>query len=140
MPPPRTIKDITAILDQQTIADPEESARLVAKADEVPPATGEDSTLASFYYARGKAADVVGRQQQYVEDLRTALRFAEKTASVNPMLWSHGDPRSGPSPIPRTEVPPATGEDSTLASFWIMPVARRRTWSGLRALRRNAVE
>ena len=88
VPPPRTIKDITAILDQQTIADPEESARLVAKADEVPPATGEDSTLASFYYARGKAADVVGRQQQYVEDLRTALRFAEKTASVNPMLWS----------------------------------------------------
>ena len=88
IPPPRTIKDITAILDEQAIADPEESARQVAKADEIPPATRDAKTLASFYYARGKAADAVGRQQQYVEDLRTAVQFAEKTASVNPMLWS----------------------------------------------------
>ena len=86
--PPRTIKDITAILDQQAIADPEESARQVAKADEQPPAAGDAAALASFYYARGKAANVVGRQQQYVEDLRTALQYAEQTTSVNPRLWS----------------------------------------------------
>ena len=86
--PPRTIKDITAILDQQAIADPEESARQVAKADEKPPAGGDAQALARFYYARGKAANMIGRQRQYVEDLRTALKHAEKTTSVNPRLWS----------------------------------------------------
>ena len=85
--PPRTIKDITAILDKQTVADPEESDRLVAKADEKPPAAGDAETLARFYYARGKTADVIGRQRQQVEDLRTALQYAEKTTSVNPRLW-----------------------------------------------------
>ncbi|MDP6883494.1 MAG: CHAT domain-containing protein [Rhodospirillales bacterium] len=85
--PPRTIKDITAILDQQTIADPEESAQRVAKADEQPPAAGDAAALAKFYWARGKAANNVGREQQRLEDLRTALQYAEKTTSVAPRLW-----------------------------------------------------
>ena len=68
VPPPRTIKDITAILDQQTIADPEEAARQVAKADAKPPPAGNNKVLARFYYARGKAANVVGRQQQSLEE------------------------------------------------------------------------
>ncbi|MDP7651767.1 MAG: hypothetical protein QGF38_08700, partial [Rhodospirillales bacterium] len=88
VPPPRTIKDITAILDQQTIANPEESTQRAAKADEQPPAAGDAETLANFYWARGKVADVVGRQQQYLEDLRTALQYAEKTTSVAPRLWN----------------------------------------------------
>lgn len=71
--PPRTIKDITAILDQQTVADPKESARMVAKADKIPPVTADPETLASFYWARGKAAKHIGRERQRLEDLRTAL-------------------------------------------------------------------
>jgi CHAT domain-containing protein/Flp pilus assembly protein TadD len=88
VPPPRTITDITAILDQQTIANPEESTQRAAKADEQPPAAGDAETLARFYWARGKVANVVGRQQQYLEDLRTALQYAEKTTSVAPRLWN----------------------------------------------------
>ena len=88
VPPPRTITDITAILDEQAIADPLESARQVAQADEKPPAAGDAEALARFYRARGKAADAIGRQQQRVEDLRTAVQYAEKTASVDPMLWA----------------------------------------------------
>jgi len=87
--PPRTIKDITATLDQQSIADPEESAQRVAKADEPPPAAGDAETLAKFYWARGKAAENIGRDRQMLEDLRTALEYAEKTGSVNPKLWTN---------------------------------------------------
>ena len=67
VPPPRTIKDITAILDQQTVTDPEKAAQRVAKADEKPPAAGDAETLARFYYARGKVADALGRQQQHLD-------------------------------------------------------------------------
>ena len=88
VPPPRTITDITAILDQQPIADPEGSARRVAKADEEPPPDAGASTLARFYYARGKAANAIGRQLQYVEDLRTAAGYDEQSTTSNSRLWS----------------------------------------------------
>src|SRR5262249_6712046 len=47
VPPPRTINDITSILDQQKRTAPEGVAR--EKADELPPSTIDRATLAAFY-------------------------------------------------------------------------------------------
>ncbi|MBI2160043.1 MAG: hypothetical protein HYU25_06670 [Candidatus Rokubacteria bacterium] len=49
-PPPRTLGDVTAILDQQRLADPEGVARARARADQRPPATGDADALARFYH------------------------------------------------------------------------------------------
>ena len=87
VPPPRTIKDITAILDQQTIADPEETARRIALADRTPPKDADPKALASFFHSRGMVAYEIGRERQWVEDLRTALRYGEKAGAVNPQTW-----------------------------------------------------
>ena len=48
VPPPRTINDITAVLDQQKLADPEELARHKVKAEAEPPVGTSKSALAAF--------------------------------------------------------------------------------------------
>ena len=80
VPPPRTIHDITAILDQQKLADPEAAARARAKADEKPPDTTSAAALANFYSARGLAARDIGRGRQEIEDLKKAAEFAARGA------------------------------------------------------------
>ena len=62
VPPPRTINDITAILDQQKRTTPEVVAR--EQADEVPPGTTDRDTLAAFYFKRGLAAGEIGRNRR----------------------------------------------------------------------------
>jgi hypothetical protein len=52
--PPRTIADITAILDKER-PDPAKLAELKADADAVPPKGASASDLAQFYYDRGNA-------------------------------------------------------------------------------------
>ena len=85
--PPRTIKDITAILDQQKVADPEELARVVARADKKPPLAADAAVLASFYHERGNTAHILGREQQRLDDLRIALKYAEENGDINPRLY-----------------------------------------------------
>jgi len=58
--PPRTISDITAILDQQK-PDLAEIARLTARADAAVPAGMKDAELADFVYQRAQAKALLGR-------------------------------------------------------------------------------
>jgi CHAT domain-containing protein len=74
VPPPRTIKDITAILDQQK-PDPAKAAALRATADAKPPENADKAMLASFYRGRAEAARQIGRLTQRRDDLREAVRL-----------------------------------------------------------------
>ncbi|MFN7190308.1 MAG: hypothetical protein ACK5U4_02565, partial [Rhodospirillales bacterium] len=74
-PPPRTISDIAAILDQQK-PDPEKVAAAVAKADAQPAPGLHGATLAAFLHDRGLAAAELGRLQQRLADLRQANELA----------------------------------------------------------------
>jgi CHAT domain-containing protein len=58
--PPRTITDISAILDQQK-PDPAAIAKLTEMADAAPPAGSKGATLAEFYYKRAQARVLLGR-------------------------------------------------------------------------------
>ena len=74
VPPPRSIGDITAILDQQKRDNPAGLAQARARADREPPKTDNPATLAGFYYERGLAARDVGRVAQEIADLARADR------------------------------------------------------------------
>ena len=85
-PPPRTIDDITRMLDHYK-PDPALVARSRAEADAPPPATEDRSTLLKFYFMRGLAAEKIGRVNQTIADLRKATEFGEKgTANHVKML------------------------------------------------------
>src|SRR5262245_44072939 len=66
--PPRTIADITAILDQQK-PDPAKKAAATAAADREPPAGASAQELGEFHYQRGMIANEIGRAQQYFDDM-----------------------------------------------------------------------
>jgi CHAT domain-containing protein len=71
--PPRSIADITAILDEQK-PDPTKAAANRAAADRQPPAGAAPGELARFYYDRGLAATELGRTTQRAADFREALK------------------------------------------------------------------
>jgi CHAT domain-containing protein len=83
VPPPRTIDDITAILDRQK-PDPAKLAANRAIADAQPPAGADPAALADFYFKRGLAATELGRTQQRLADFKQASDFAQK-ASLPPV-------------------------------------------------------
>jgi CHAT domain-containing protein len=58
--PPRTVSDISAILDQQK-PDPDEVARQTAVADAAVPTDLKGGDLADFYYKRAQARALLGR-------------------------------------------------------------------------------
>ena len=76
VPPPKTIADITAILNQQKRADPEaaEKARVAATAEPPPDLGGVE--LAKFYWDRGQAAGKIGDVRRQVADLKEAVRLS----------------------------------------------------------------
>jgi hypothetical protein len=75
VPPPRTINDITAILDQERLEDPKGFADARRQADALAPATADRQALAQFYTQRARGAGVIGRIDQQVEDLETANKL-----------------------------------------------------------------
>jgi len=77
LPPPRTISDIAAILDQQK-PDPAKVAVAVARADSQPPAGATDAALARFHFERGNAADELGRGEQAASDYKLAYQAARR--------------------------------------------------------------
>ena len=92
VPPPRTITDITAILDQQKRDDPQGVAKARALADEKPPQTTNAATLAEFYFKRGLAARDIGRTRQEIADLSAAVDWSRKAsgqggAEFQDILW-----------------------------------------------------
>ncbi len=72
VPPPRSIADITAILDQEK-PDPAKVAARQRAADAQPPAGFGDIDLAKFYADRAFAASGLGRLPQSLADLHKAL-------------------------------------------------------------------
>ncbi len=82
-PPPRTIADITAILDQQK-PDPAKAEAARRAADAQPPAGAEPGALAQFYFDRGLAASELGRSAQALADHKEAVRLGRE-AKVAPM-------------------------------------------------------
>lgn len=76
-PPPRTIDDITRMLDHYK-PDPARVAHLRTEADAELPASEDRNTLFNFYWKRGLAAEKIGRLSQTIADLRKAAEYGEK--------------------------------------------------------------
>jgi tetratricopeptide (TPR) repeat protein len=74
--PPRTIADITAILDQQR-PDPKAAAKVREQADRPTPANADAFELVRFYYDRGLARSLLGRYQDALTDAEKALEAAK---------------------------------------------------------------
>src|SRR5262245_42291233 len=81
-PPPRTVTDILAILDQAPGTDTQIALRDLADAS--PPSAGVDA-LADFYVERGLAAGRIGRARQELDDLHKATEYFLQT--VSPVEW-----------------------------------------------------
>lgn len=86
--PPRTIADITAILDKQK-PDPARPAASTARADGQPSAGTAPQDLADFYYQRGLAATELGRAQQALDDYKKAYEIGTAANSAPARLASY---------------------------------------------------
>ena len=82
VPPPRSIADITAVLDSER-PDPVKLARYVAQADAQVPAGASPAALAAFYRDRSVAASQLGRVDQWIADAKEALRLADQVNEPN---------------------------------------------------------
>lgn len=74
--PPRTVSDITAILDQQK-PDPARIAELTATADAPVPAGLKGNELAAFHYKRGQARTLIGRSSDALADAELAVSLGK---------------------------------------------------------------
>ena len=72
--PPRTISDISAILDQEK-PDAAKAGRNRADADANPPATSDRHTLAQFHLRRAQARAALGRSRDAIADCEKAISF-----------------------------------------------------------------
>jgi CHAT domain-containing protein len=79
--PPRTISDITAILEQQK-PDPAEVAKLAVTADATAPAGIKGADLADFYYKRAQARTLLGRSDS-LDDAELAVSNASSADYKN---------------------------------------------------------
>ena len=87
--PPRTVSDITAILDQQK-PDPAKIAELTATADAPVPAGLKGNELAAFHYKRGQARTLVGRSDEALADAELAVSLG-KGADYKTLLSRYED-------------------------------------------------
>ncbi len=90
VPPPRTVNDITGILDQHRRTEPEAVARARTLVDQPPPATSDPDKLADFYHRRALAARELGRLQQELEDLSRAAEYAWRLEILADLSWAYG--------------------------------------------------
>ena len=81
--PPRTITDITAILDSEKPDEAKISERK-AKADAAPPSSASSAKLAEFYHQRGIARAALARNKEALADGLQALALAK--GGVEPLL------------------------------------------------------
>lgn len=83
---PRSVSDITAILDQEK-PDPAKIAALRTLATAEPAAGETGAALAEFYYRRAVAAGELGLLDQWIRDLRTAAELADRfSGPINDIL------------------------------------------------------
>ncbi|MGA3306087.1 MAG: tetratricopeptide repeat protein, partial [Stellaceae bacterium] len=85
-PPPRSIADITAILDSEK-PDPAKVAAAQQSAAAQPPAGASDADLQKFYSARAQAADNLGRQQQAIADYTKAVELAARNQDAPTTMY-----------------------------------------------------
>ena len=78
MAPPRTIADITAILDQEK-PDPKVAAKMRAEADAKSPADASKGDLAKFLYARCIARTALGDFRGGLADCEKAVEHGESS-------------------------------------------------------------
>jgi hypothetical protein len=78
--PPRTTADINAILEREK-PDPAKIAARKAVADTSPPISATATALAQFYYDRGAARALLGRNRDALDDGLTALDAAKKAGN-----------------------------------------------------------
>jgi CHAT domain-containing protein len=76
--PPRTIADITAILNQEK-PDPERIAKMHADADASPPQNADADVLIEFYYNRAIARSNLGRFRDSIADLKEGIALGLRT-------------------------------------------------------------
>ncbi len=74
VPPPRTIADITAILDSEK-PDAAKITKLKAEADAAVPSHASRVELARFYFQRGNARSTLGRPDQAIDDANKAIEI-----------------------------------------------------------------
>ncbi len=79
VPPPRTIADIAAVLDNEK-PNPETLAKLKADADREPERGLSNSDLAKFYFERGEARTLLGRFVDAIADGEKALSLVNHGA------------------------------------------------------------
>jgi CHAT domain-containing protein len=106
--PPRTIADITAILDQQK-PDPETAAKMQRAAQAQPPAGAGGAKPALFYYDRSHARDAIGQTKEALADAIKARDLARNSLDlidqrrvkqqVALLHWRLGDPKSALSAL-----------------------------------------
>lgn len=75
--PPRTIADITAILDQEK-PDPQKVAKLREQAAMQPPANADQRAMMNFYLERAQAYSSLGQFGNSIEDSLKALEISRK--------------------------------------------------------------
>ncbi len=85
VPPPRTIRDITSILDGKREESLGEIEKLRAGANATPPDTTDAGELVDFFRARADAAQLVGRSGQQIEDYRSAIEYGRKSYASGQM-------------------------------------------------------
>ncbi len=83
--PPRTIADITAILDSEK-PDAAKIAERNASADAAPPSDLSATKLAEFYYGRGYVRGILGRNKNALADGLQALAVG-KSALEYRLMW-----------------------------------------------------
>lgn len=88
VPPPRTVADITAILDRQK-PDPAKRAASTARADSQPAAGLAPQDLADFHYQRGLAAFELGQAQQSLDDFKMAYEIGTAANSAPARLTQY---------------------------------------------------
>ena len=92
VPPPRTISDITTILDDKGHAGSDAAAEARAAASEEPPSGAQGVALARFYWKRGLAAGKIGDVKRQLADLKEAERLSKDADAETRMniLWDLG--------------------------------------------------
>src|SRR6476660_5514080 len=80
--PPRTVSDITAILDSEK-PDPQKIAQRKAAADATPAGGASRQDLARFYYDRGNARAQLGRLNESIVDANKAVEIGRGAVDLN---------------------------------------------------------
>lgn len=84
-PPPRTISDVIAVLEQQKPNEALVARRRQAAAAE-PPAGASGQALANFYYQRALAKSALGRPREAIADGQLALENAERSSRLHSIV------------------------------------------------------